>query len=214
MKPLFARICALIFRCGRPVLAALLLGGLSVAPVWAQPTPAAGVDAQAERSRLQAERAALQAQYLEQQRACYQRFAVNDCLRQAKQAQRLRSDELRRQELVLNDAQRKRQALSQIDTIEANFSPARQQEQAQKERQAQDDQAQRERDAQERLDAAARPPEGAVRRPNAAPSPDPQYPQTQLDRQRQATQRQQDAQQRAQSADPKYSTPLPIPPGY
>jgi colicin import membrane protein len=46
--------------------------------------------------------------------ACYQRFAVNDCLLDSRRARREVMADLRRQEVSLNDAQRKRRAAEQL----------------------------------------------------------------------------------------------------
>lgn len=71
------------------------------------PARAQSVDDAAERARIDAERGQAQ-QRLERERAeCYQRFAVNDCLRRAEAAHRQTLGDLRRQEIRLNDAKRR-----------------------------------------------------------------------------------------------------------
>ncbi len=98
---------------------------LSLALVWqwgaqAQtPTPGAATDAvavretddvpariDAERTRLQRERAAIEQAHDNDQRQCWQRFAVNDCLRNVRRSQRTALEPLRVRELELNAQER------------------------------------------------------------------------------------------------------------
>lgn len=67
-----------------------------------------------ERARIRAARASEQERSAELERACYARFAVNDCLIEVRRARRDVLADLRRQELSLNDAQRKRRAAEQL----------------------------------------------------------------------------------------------------
>lgn len=55
-----------------------------------------------------------QAQFRAQEVACYQRFAVNDCLFASRRTEREAMADLRRQEVLINDAQRKRRAAQQL----------------------------------------------------------------------------------------------------
>lgn len=59
-------------------------------------------------------RARYQAQFDAQERVCYQRFAVNDCLNDSRRTRREVMADLRRQEVLINDAQRKRRAAWQM----------------------------------------------------------------------------------------------------
>lgn len=59
-------------------------------------------------------RARYQAQFRAQEIACYQRFAVNDCLNDSRRTEREIMGDLRRQEILINDAQRKRRAARQL----------------------------------------------------------------------------------------------------
>lgn len=88
---------------------------LSAIHAFAQPTDnsAPAPDVQAERSRIHADRAREEARYAQEQVACYARFAVNDCLRNERVRRRQVMDELRRQEIALNDAERQRKAQQQ-----------------------------------------------------------------------------------------------------
>lgn len=71
--------------------------------------------ADAEHASINAERSHSEAAYLLEQKACYQKFAVNDCLRAAGARQRKTLADLRRREIAVNDAQRKRQAAEQAE---------------------------------------------------------------------------------------------------
>jgi hypothetical protein len=99
---------------------------LAAAQVPEQPTQAP--DPQSERQRIAQERTDHEAIYLEAERECYSRFAVSDCLRTARKDRRLAMDELRRQELVLNDMERKTKALEALKRIEANLAQQQQQQ--------------------------------------------------------------------------------------
>lgn len=91
--------------------------------------PPQALDAQAERQRIALERADHEAVFIKAERECYSRFAVSDCLRTARKERRLAMDELRRQELVLNDMDRQTKALEALKRIEANLAAQQQQQQ-------------------------------------------------------------------------------------
>ena len=59
-------------------------------------------------------RSAYDAQFKAKEIDCYQRFAVNDCLLDSRRTQRELMADLRRQEILINDAQRKRRAAQQL----------------------------------------------------------------------------------------------------
>ena len=67
-----------------------------------------------ERERIRQVRMREQARFLAQEVACYARFAVNNCLAEVRSQQRELLGDLRRQEVSLNDALRKRRAADQI----------------------------------------------------------------------------------------------------
>ncbi len=82
---------------------------------------------QAERDRIKSERD-VATQMLEQQRAaCYQKLAVTPCLNEARDAHNEKTRDLKRQEVALNDAQRKRAAADRLRIIEERNSPQAQQ---------------------------------------------------------------------------------------
>lgn len=64
----------------------------------------------AERERLQAAREAIEQAHLARTRECWQRFAVNDCLREMRRSRDAALDPIRRQELALNAQERAWQA--------------------------------------------------------------------------------------------------------
>ncbi|KQP22984.1 hypothetical protein [Pseudorhodoferax sp. Leaf267] len=95
MKRLASRLCLL------PAL-------LAAACAWAQPD-----EVQAERAHIAAERGRIAQRVAAEQRACHQRFAVNDCLKASRAVERKELDALRRREVVLNDQDRQRKATEQ-----------------------------------------------------------------------------------------------------
>lgn len=99
---------------------ALVLVAVGVA---AQPAPAGPAEVgkqqrQAERMRIASARAAAEARYRDQERACWQRFAVNDCLRDAARERRAMLDRLRDEELVLNAREREARTTERLHAIE------------------------------------------------------------------------------------------------
>lgn len=66
--------------------------------------------AAAEHAAINAERSRSEAAYLAEKKVCYQKFAVNDCLRSAGERERKIRADLRRREIAIDDAQRQRQA--------------------------------------------------------------------------------------------------------
>lgn len=80
----------------------------------------------AERSRISQERAALQKSLAEQREACYQKFAVTPCLNKARDEHNEKTLDLKRQELLLSDAQRKRAAAVRVSAMDERNSPAAQ----------------------------------------------------------------------------------------
>lgn len=92
----------------------LLLAAFALAPAWAQEDEAE----RAQRARIAAERQQAEAAYQVDEKACYGKFAVNDCLDDARRRRRAVLADLRRQEVSLSDAQRKRRAAEKLRSIE------------------------------------------------------------------------------------------------
>lgn len=80
--------------------------------------PAAAEAPAAERARIAAERGKAEARYQDEERACWARFAVNDCLAEARARRRSALADLRRQEISLNDAERKQRAAQRLRSVE------------------------------------------------------------------------------------------------
>lgn len=95
------------------------------------------LDNSAERARITQQRADVEAFYVPKQQDCYARFAVSDCLSQARRERRAALEPLRRHEVRLNDLDREAKALAQRQRIQRNLSPERQQELALQRQQAQ-----------------------------------------------------------------------------
>ncbi|MDD0837235.1 hypothetical protein PSQ40_01500 [Curvibacter sp. HBC61] len=75
-----------------------------------------------ERSRIERERAAEMGRQQAVESACYQRFAVNDCLAEARVKHREVLSDLKRQEVQLNDRERRLRAGEQLRRIEEKVS--------------------------------------------------------------------------------------------
>lgn len=78
----------------------------------------------AQRARIKSERARVEAAFYAQEKACYGKFAVNDCLNEARALRREALSDLRRQEISLNDAERRRKAGERLRAIEENAKAA------------------------------------------------------------------------------------------
>jgi len=70
------------------------------------------------------QRAKVEAAYDQARAACYQRFWVNACVREAKARRRVLMEDLRRQEIVLGDAQRRERGAEQQQRIDERFTDA------------------------------------------------------------------------------------------
>ena len=103
-----------------------------------------------ERARIKSEREAAEARYADAQKACRAKFAVNDCLDAARREHNVVANDLKRQERVLNDAERKRKAAERQKDIDARSSPERQKEAAEKRAKAASEQQERDARAAEK----------------------------------------------------------------
>lgn len=109
-----------------------------------------------ERARIAAERAKADAQFAQDEKACYAKFAVNDCQNEARARRREALADLRRQEVSLNDAQRKRKGADRIRSIEERANQQKQEREAQDRAKAADSARSRdERAAQKTTERAA-----------------------------------------------------------
>ena len=116
-------------KTGGRLLAALVVLACSVVPVLVAPARAAteaGADSasasaaahrKTERDRIAREREALTARRQQEEAVCYQRFAVEDCLRGVRAKARETHDRLRAQEIEINDAERREKAAERLRAI-------------------------------------------------------------------------------------------------
>lgn len=144
---------------------------------------ASGVHAQqvpneaAERERLHTEHAAADKRLAEAQKACRAKFAVNDCLDKARREYNGTVDEIKRQERVLDDSQRKQRAAARQKEIDERNSPEVQQQEAARREKALADHQKREAEAAEKAakrsaDEAEHAKRGAqVKAPRGEPGP-------------------------------------------
>jgi len=205
----------------------ILCGLLAVASAAAQ--QAVGYSEQtdaAERGRIAAERALAQQRFFSEEADCYQRFAVNDCLRAVRKRRRVVLEELRRQELILND--QRRAALAARRQQETDMRQAERESAA---AQAQREQALREHEARQQR-ARDKQAEIESRESNPPPSRDwahpPQAPASAAveveavrrqelqrayeERQREAEERRRQRLRELQERGPRTGKPLPVPP--
>lgn len=116
------------------------------------------LDVARERSRIQLERAQQEARYQAQVTQCYTRFAVTECIRQARLQQRAVMEPLRRQEVMLNDAERQRKAQEQLTQIKEKAPDQRTDEEAVRRLEARQAQQEREERAAQKAAAAKSAP--------------------------------------------------------
>ena len=84
--------------------------------------------AEGERVRIENRRQQLQAGFAIEEAACHQKFAANSCLNEINTKHRGAMANLRRQEISLNDDERKRRGAEQIRRVEEKQSAANHQE--------------------------------------------------------------------------------------
>jgi hypothetical protein len=114
-----------------------LLFALAVGPSLAQTAaqaPTTGRDT--EKAQIAAERARLEAGFKAEEAACNKRFLVNACLEEIRPRRAEAMSELRRQEISINEAERKAKGADQIQKIEDKNSGERQQQRADQEQKA------------------------------------------------------------------------------
>ena len=113
------------------VLLASALLFTAVLPAFAQVSEVEARELK-ERERIKAERATVEERFRVEEHACRQKFAVNDCVNRAARSRRTDLAELRRQELVINDAERKRRTAARRQEMEERQSAERQQQDAER----------------------------------------------------------------------------------
>ncbi|MEC5214939.1 colicin import membrane protein [Polaromonas sp. CG_9.5] len=83
-----------------------------------------------QRTAVNAERSRLEAGFLSEDAACYKKFAVNSCLGKVNSRRREAMADFRRQEIFLNDAERRIKGENQIRKTQEKASPENQQQAA------------------------------------------------------------------------------------
>lgn len=175
---------------------------------------------EAERADIERQRAAIAATQAQEEKACWQRFAVEDCLKDVRARARAQLAPLRARELELNQQERQERAAERLRAIEAKRANApppapvqahtrkpvpdvalRQQEGARAKEAAERAAQQRQRQADHARRVQEREAAEAERRSKAE--------QAWSEKQRRAQQRREEAQQ---SAQPQRGQPLPVPP--
>jgi hypothetical protein len=141
-----------------PIICTLLLLSCALAQAQ-QPAPPTADPVQSqvqiERTRIASERTAVDARYLAEEKACYKKFSVNDCLNEARARRRESLADLRRQDLSLNDAERKRRAADEVRKLEEKSSPQKQDEAAERRARSLNDQRIRDDKAAKKDETAA-----------------------------------------------------------
>jgi colicin import membrane protein len=127
-------------------------------------TDARDASERAERDRINQERQRASAEHDAAKVDCYQKFQVNDCLSQARNKHNGQLSDLKRQEISLNDLQRKRRGAEQLRKVEEKTSPERQEEIAQQRGKALSADAKRQQRQSERSVPVAK----AVKEPKAS----------------------------------------------
>jgi hypothetical protein len=90
-----------------------------------------------ERSKVAAERARLEAGFLAEEAVCKNRFTLNACLQEIRSRRNEAMADLRRQDLLINESDRKARAADQIQKTEDKSNLERKQQRAEKEKKAQ-----------------------------------------------------------------------------
>lgn len=114
---------------------------------------------QVQLDRINAERKVLNARYAEDDKACFQKFAVTPCRNELRAERRLKLDALRKEEVELNDAKRHRRSQLQREQVR------------QRELDAAERRADTARDAAEKAARQPNEPLGSQGKPRAEPTP-------------------------------------------
>jgi hypothetical protein len=100
------------------------------------PRLAGGLDLRAERTRIDSERSAARARQAEEEADCQKRFAVTDCMNRTRRKWQPVLAEIKRQEIALNEVERKQRAAEQQRRLDDKVSPEAQEAAAQRRAQA------------------------------------------------------------------------------
>ena len=103
----------------KKIFFSLLLAALVGSSLAQGATSAGGLDVAGERTRIANEKAALDRKVAAERTACYQKFAVQDCLTDSQVRRREQADHLKRQEAQLNEAERKKRGAAELQRLES-----------------------------------------------------------------------------------------------
>lgn len=130
---------------------------LTALPLWAQSTATTGgTDFDAERARLSQERKVVDERFQAEQKACYQKFAVEGCLEDSRRRRRAATEDIKRQEAAINDIERKRRGADALDRLEEKKVSPRPQDTPSQREQSMKNQEEREQRAAEHAETRAR----------------------------------------------------------
>jgi colicin import membrane protein len=200
-----------------------LLTGLAFAAACCSGLAQEPAEVAAERSRIAAVRAEAQARYAAEEKACYVRFAVTDCVNEARARRRDALAVVRQQELALNDAERRRRTAQRLRELEERAAERRQHEAQQRAKAPAEHKERQEREsraadkAAERQAREAAPPRqpAPVQRP-AGPAVSPAEAARNAadhnERVQEAQARKERVLKRAAERDKPSVKPLPVPP--
>ncbi|KQT10625.1 hypothetical protein [Ramlibacter sp. Leaf400] len=178
-------------------------------------------DDAAERARISAGRRQAEAEFEEAHKACYRKFAVNDCIGEAKVRRREVLAQLRRQELALNEVERQRKSEERLRDLAQREAEQRERTATPPAAPASAAQEQGGREAAQAASPASRPASAAAparaarapRTPNTPPQPDTQANQRRHDqRVQQAQEHKARIEKKAAESTRKDVRPLPVPP--
>ncbi|MGE0331299.1 MAG: hypothetical protein AB7P37_11455 [Ramlibacter sp.] len=199
-------------KTGVPALVVCTALFAGTAPGWAQDS--AQQQMNRERARIAAERQAADVRYSQAEAACFARFAVNDCVNEARTARREALADLRRQEISLNDDERLRKGAAQRQRLDERSSAENQLRAAQQRARALEDAAARQERGARKAAAAAPvgtlPPQEATQ-PAALPAPDAAAIRKRQDKLEQARARKERLEKRRLERTKPAARPLPVP---
>jgi hypothetical protein len=199
------RVSSPFFALGLSLLCGVCLGQDALTPF----------DPVAERELIAVQRSEQESHFQQWQQVCYQRFAVNDCLIQARRERRGVLDELRRREVLLNDLARQNQAIDELNRIQTNLSSERQGQMSEQAEQARQEgiarQARNDDKNAARLNAPMASPQNSLHdQASIKPLESARNERAYLDKLAQAQQRKADLEQRLRQQG-KAASGLPVP---
>lgn len=121
-----------------PVTLCLILGHAGAQDAPATPALVQGLDIAAERAQIAQEKKAAEDVYQSAVKRCFQKVAVNACKQEAQQIKQQQFNELRRREIVLNDAERKERSAQALKNTQDKQSEEQQLQDAERRRDAQE----------------------------------------------------------------------------